>query len=281
MGLYHYKENKLSYVLRKLKLELIKNDILDEYKYIRSATLFMFFFLTSCSTQRMMMFLSIWEQGRIVRGSCGHSTRLAGRVRGGLPWPGHPLLQQRGLCGAWWRSWFYLGMLSLDATLSSFIWQKILLKQLRKARVNVIIISASNNFSAQLLISVSLLITTKVVFDHFFNRIIHCYWKCNAWGFRPPLYAYRLRRTSWGWCDEWDDTALQTQDAKFEPWRFEAEHGTSQSRRLSTILKIYEWAGKMHQSGVRTRYLRLSKQAALTTAAGPPPFTVIGNEIYV
>ena len=26
------------------------------------------------------------------------------------------------------------------------------------------------------------------------------------------------RRTSWGWWDEWDDTALLTQDSKFEPW---------------------------------------------------------------
>ena len=27
--------------------------------------------------------------------------------------------------------------------------------------------------------------------------------------------------------DEWDNTALQTQNAKFEPWWFEAEHATS------------------------------------------------------
>ena len=36
-------------------------------------------------------------------------------------------------------------------------------------------------------------------------------------GFRPPLCTYRLnwiRRTSWGWWDEWDDTALKTQDSK-------------------------------------------------------------------
>ena len=31
-------------------------------------------------------------------------------------------------------------------------------------------------------------------------------------------------------------TVLQTQDSKFEPWRFEAEHATSRSRRLPTIL---------------------------------------------
>ena len=46
-----------------------------------------------------------------------------------------------------------------------------------------------------------------------------------------------------GW-DEWGDTVLQTHDSKFGPWRSEAEHATSQSRRLPTILNLYEWAGK-------------------------------------
>ena len=63
--------------------------------------------------------------------------------------------------------------------------------------------------------------------------------KWNKSGFRPPLCTYRLnwaRRTSKGRWDEWDDTVLQTQDSKFEPWRSEAEHATSRSRRLPTIL---------------------------------------------
>ena len=63
--------------------------------------------------------------------------------------------------------------------------------------------------------------------------------KWNESGFRPPLCTYRLnwtRRTSWGWWDDWDDTVLQTQDSKFEPWRSEAEHATSRSRRLPAIL---------------------------------------------
>ena len=62
--------------------------------------------------------------------------------------------------------------------------------------------------------------------------------KWNESGFRPPLCTYRLnwaRRTSCGWWDDWDDTVLQTQDSKFEPWRSEAEHATSRSRRLPTI----------------------------------------------
>ena len=73
--------------------------------------------------------------------------------------------------------------------------------------------------------------------------------KWNKWGFRPPLWTYRLnraRRTSWGWWDRWDDTALQTQDLKFEHLRSESKHATSRSRRLPTILNIYEWAGKKY-----------------------------------
>ena len=66
--------------------------------------------------------------------------------------------------------------------------------------------------------------------------------KWNESGFRPPLCTYRLnwaRRTSWGWWDDWDDTVLQTQDSKFEPWRSEAEHATSRSRRLPTMLTMF------------------------------------------
>ena len=66
------------------------------------------------------------------------------------------------------------------------------------------------------------------------SKLRHCYesevllpmqMKWNESGFRPPLCTYRLnwaRRTFWGWWDEWDDTVLQTQDSKFEPWWSEA-----------------------------------------------------------
>ena len=71
--------------------------------------------------------------------------------------------------------------------------------------------------------------------------------KWNESGFRPLLCTYRLnwaRRTSWGWWDEWDDTVLQTQDSKFEPWRSEAENASSRSRRLPTILSFTcGWGG--------------------------------------
>ena len=69
--------------------------------------------------------------------------------------------------------------------------------------------------------------------------------KWNESGHRPPLCTYRLnwaRRTSWGWWDDWDDTVLQTQDSKFEHWRSEAQHATSRSQRLPTILTFTrEW----------------------------------------
>ena len=71
--------------------------------------------------------------------------------------------------------------------------------------------------------------------------------KWNESSFRPPLCTYRLnwaRRTSWGWWDDWDDTVLQTQDSKFEPWGSEAEHATSRSRRLPTILTFTRGWGR-------------------------------------
>ena len=72
--------------------------------------------------------------------------------------------------------------------------------------------------------------------------------KWNKSGFMPPLCTYRLnwaKRTSWGWWDEWDDNVLQTQDSKFEPWRSEAEHATSRSRRLPTILSFTSGLGRI------------------------------------
>ena len=73
--------------------------------------------------------------------------------------------------------------------------------------------------------------------------------KWNESGFRPPLCTYRLnwaRRTSWGWWDDWDDTVLQTQDSKFEPWWSEAEHATSRSRRLPTKITFTRGPTRWH-----------------------------------
>ena len=109
--------------------------------------------------------------------------------------------------------------------------------------------------------------------------------KWNESGFRPPLCTYRLnwaRRTSWGWWDDWDDTVLQTQDSKFEPWRSEAEHATSRSRRLPAILSFTRGWGrnifvsfKPPSPGTEPRTLAW-KAAVLTTTLGPPPgFTMV------
>ena len=104
--------------------------------------------------------------------------------------------------------------------------------------------------------------------------------KWNDSGFRPPLCTYRLnwaRRTSWGWWDDWDDTVLQTQDSKFEPWRSEAEHATSRSRRPPTILTFTRGWGrnifvsfKPPRPGAEPRTLAW-KAEVLTTTLGPPP----------
>ena len=106
--------------------------------------------------------------------------------------------------------------------------------------------------------------------------------KWNESGFRPPLCTYRLnwaRRTSWGWWDDWDDTVLQTQDSKFEPWRSEAEHATSRSRRLPTILTFTRGWGRNNfvsfkppRPGTEPRTLAW-KAAVLTTTLGPPPIS--------
>ena len=74
-----------------------------------------------------------------------------------------------------------------------------------------------------------------------------------------------------------DDTVLQTQDSKFEPWRSEAEHATSRSRRLPTILTFTRAWGrnifvsfKPPRPGTEPRTLAW-KATVLTTALGPPP----------
>ena len=98
--------------------------------------------------------------------------------------------------------------------------------------------------------------------------------------FRPLLCAYnRLNwamRTSWGWWDEWNDTALQTQYSKLELSRSEAEHATSQSQRLSTILSVHEWMGKKHfcffqtaETGKRTPNSRVKGSGAIHYPRAP------------
>ena len=60
-----------------------------------------------------------------------------------------------------------------------------------------------------------------------------------VWG----LFTNWTRITSLGW---WNENALLSQHLKFERWPFKAEHATSRSQRLPTILCLYEWAEKKH-----------------------------------
>ena len=109
-------------------------------------------------------------------------------------------------------------------------------------------------------------------------------YKWNESGFRPPLCTYRLnwaRRTSWGWWDDWDDTVLQTQDSKFEPWRSEAEHATSRSRRLPTILTFTRGWGRNNFVSFKpprpgTEPRTLAWKAAVLTTTPPSSFITPG-----
>ena len=104
--------------------------------------------------------------------------------------------------------------------------------------------------------------------------------KWNESGFRPSLCTYRLnwaRRTSWGWWDDRDNTVLQIQDSKFEPWRSEAEHATCRSRRLPTILTFTRGWGRNNFVSFKPPWPGTEprtpawKAAVLTTTLGPPP----------
>ena len=112
-------------------------------------------------------------------------------------------------------------------------------------------------------------------------------WTWNEWDFRPPVCTYRLnwaRITSWEWWDEWDDTALQTQDSQFEPWRSDAVHGTYGSRRLTTILflrvdgeETFLFLSNRRDRGTNrgTNLVSAWKAAVPTATLGPPPIYIV------
>ena len=113
--------------------------------------------------------------------------------------------------------------------------------------------------------------------------------KWNESGFRPLLCTYRLnwaRRASWGWWDEWDDTALQTQDSKFEPWRSEAEHVTFLSRRLPTIVTFRSvWGRNIFffqtvKTGKRTPNSSMRGSGANHYHRAPAPYSAIRSTAH-
>ena len=74
-----------------------------------------------------------------------------------------------------------------------------------------------------------------------------------------------------GW---WHDTALQTQDSKFDQWwSEEAPHNTESLWVKETFVSLIPKC----RSGGRTRDLRLSMQVALTTARAP----ALDNEVVI
>ena len=93
---------------------------------------------------------------------------------------------------------------------------------------------------------------------------------------QPKKYVQAL-------ADAQNVTALQTQDSKFRPWWCGAEHATSQSRRLPTLLNHYEWAGKKHfvplklegHSGARTPDLLALQAGSFKHGTGAPALQVM------
>ena len=112
--------------------------------------------------------------------------------------------------------------------------------------------------------------------------------KWNEWGLRPPLRTCRLNWAKGASWDESDDTALQTQNLKFDPLRSEAEHATSWSQRLPTILNIYKWAEKKHVVSLKLECQSGSNPRSPTFQAGsfnhctspPPPTSQQTRYIY-
>ena len=117
--------------------------------------------------------------------------------------------------------------------------------------------------------------------------IILFYSKWHESGSRPLSCTYMLnwaRRSSRGWWDEWDNTALQTQDLKFKPWISEFEYASSRSRRHPTILSVTSGRGrnicvsfKPPRPGNETLTLAL-EAALLTTTLGPRPCSTSPQE---
>ena len=85
----------------------------------------------------------------------------------------------------------------------------------------------------------------------------------------------------------WLATALQTQDSKLKPWRSEAEHASSRSRRLSMILSFTSGWGrnmfvflKPQRPGNETWTLAW-KAPVLTTTLGTQEVLLAQFSLYV
>ena len=111
------------------------------------------------------------------------------------------------------------------------------------------------------------------------------------------------RRTSWRWLD---DTAFQTQNSTLEPWRSEAVHATSRSRRLPTNWIFTSERGRsilfLWNLNARARFENISRiseailctwcehilycysgveKVCLHNEAARTPFPVKGDDIFI
>ena len=81
------------------------------------------------------------------------------------------------------------------------------------------------------------------------SRLVHFGEKNKLNGVLSHICAHNYSLSSvmitfWGWSDEWVETALKSQDSKFELWRSEAKHATSRSREVSHSIESFYVSGE-------------------------------------
>ena len=109
------------------------------------------------------------------------------------------------------------------------------------------------------LISVTKCLVLSTISISLRNIVRKCTW--NEWDFRPPVCTYRLnwaRITSWGWWDEWDDTAIQIRGDGEKTFLFLSNRRDRGTNRGTN--QVSAW-----------------KAAVLTATLGPPPIYIVRN----
>ena len=120
--------------------------------------------------------------------------------------------------------------------------QTPLLWTLSMLRMRAVVLGGLNFYSANHLIIWPTSFNSSLLNFRFGFRFLH-WW--NIWYFIRKFEANSLnfiRKIFRG--NRWH--CPPSQDANFEPWRSKVDHATSLSRRLFTILNLWEWTGKKH-----------------------------------
>ena len=128
-----------------------------------------------------------------------------------------------------------------------------------------------------IIVMVAVIMSSKdmLVLDWWFNN--YCYndvrryirAAVNEWGFKPFLCTYilnRVRRDSWRWWGESDDTTIQTQYANFE--RRQSKAAVERDRYIFFLTWILRVEDELLNSGV----------VVLTTS--PKPYFLLGHHIH-